>query len=90
MGTPVVSRLSIEAETWAADKTTAVPAGHADRAATEMTAQTAAERLPAARTQAAATCPVTPPATSIGSTVVPLAQPVGQAPPARPKRSAVT
>ncbi|NEA77390.1 ISKra4 family transposase, partial [Streptomyces sp. SID13588] len=47
---------SREAETWAADKLTAILAGHADRAATEMTAQAAAEQLPAARREAVTTC----------------------------------
>jgi hypothetical protein len=47
---------SREAETWAADKLTAILAGHADRAATEMTAQAAAEQLPAARREAVITC----------------------------------
>ncbi|AZP14776.1 ISKra4 family transposase [Streptomyces aquilus] len=50
---PVGSR---EAETWAADKLTAILAGHADRAATEMTAQAAAEQLPATRCDAVTTC----------------------------------
>ncbi|MCI3245722.1 ISKra4 family transposase [Streptomyces spinosisporus] len=50
---PVGSR---EAETWAADKLTAILAGHADRAATEMTVQAAAERLPATRREAVTTC----------------------------------
>ncbi|MDQ1022798.1 hypothetical protein QF035_010760 [Streptomyces umbrinus] len=44
------------AETWATDKLTAILAGHAERAATEMTAQAAAERLPAARREAVTTC----------------------------------
>ena len=47
---------SREAETWAADKLTAILAGHADRAATEMTAQAAAEQLPATRREAVTTC----------------------------------
>ncbi|WP_369383164.1 ISKra4 family transposase [Streptomyces sp. cg36] len=47
---------SREAETWAADKLTAVLAGHADRAAAEMTAQAASEQLPAARREQVATC----------------------------------
>ncbi|WP_055496018.1 ISKra4 family transposase [Streptomyces sp. TP-A0356] len=47
---------SREAETWAADKLTAILAGHADRAASEMTAQAAAEQLPAARLEAVTTC----------------------------------
>ncbi|KEF04807.1 MULTISPECIES: ISKra4-like element ISSri1 family transposase [Streptomyces] len=47
---------SREAETWAADKLTAILAGHADRAATEMAAQAAAEQLPAARREAVTTC----------------------------------
>jgi len=47
---------SREAEPWAADKLTAILAGHADRAATEMTAQAAAEQLPAARREAVHTC----------------------------------
>lgn len=50
---PVGSR---EAETWAADKLTAILSGHADRAATEMTVQAAAERLPATRREAVTTC----------------------------------
>ncbi|MFJ8028715.1 ISKra4 family transposase [Streptomyces sp. NPDC096311] len=50
---PVGSR---EAETWAADKLTAILAGHADRAAAEMTVQAAAERLPATRRAAVTTC----------------------------------
>ncbi|MCX5192285.1 ISKra4 family transposase [Streptomyces sp. NBC_00268] len=50
---PVGSR---EAETWAADKLTAILAGYTDRAAAEMTAQAEAERLPAARREAVATC----------------------------------
>ncbi len=50
---PVGSR---EAETWAADKLTAILAGHADRAATEMAVQSAAERLPATRREAVTTC----------------------------------
>ncbi|MEU1600648.1 ISKra4 family transposase [Streptomyces sp. NPDC005708] len=44
------------AETWVADKLTAILAGHADRAATEMSAQAAAERLPPARSEAVTTC----------------------------------
>lgn len=47
---------SEEAETWVADKLTAILAGHADRAATEMTAQAAVEQLPAARREAVTTC----------------------------------
>jgi hypothetical protein len=47
---------SREAETWAADKLTAILAGHADRAAHEMTAQAAAEQLPAARREQVTTC----------------------------------
>ncbi|WP_406482635.1 ISKra4 family transposase [Streptomyces sp. NBC_01615] len=47
---------SREAETWAADKLTAILAGHAERAATEMSAQAAAEQLPAARREAVTTC----------------------------------
>ncbi|MFF4353819.1 ISKra4 family transposase [Streptomyces sp. NPDC001530] len=47
---------SREAETWAADKLTAILAGHADCAATEMAAQAAAEQLPAARHDAVTTC----------------------------------
>ncbi|MGW2818901.1 ISKra4 family transposase [Streptomyces sp. NPDC001415] len=50
---PVGSR---EAETWAADKLTAILAGHADRAATEMIAQATAEQLPATRRDAVTTC----------------------------------
>ncbi|MEU1276390.1 ISKra4 family transposase [Streptomyces sp. NPDC005799] len=50
---PVGSR---EAETWAADKLTAILAGHAERAAAEMTVQAAAEQLPATRRQAVTTC----------------------------------
>jgi hypothetical protein len=47
---------SREAETWAADKLTAVLAGHAERAAIEMTEQAEAEQLPAARREAVTTC----------------------------------
>ncbi|MGX1915767.1 ISKra4 family transposase [Streptomyces phaeochromogenes] len=47
---------SREAETWAADKLTAILARHADRAAVEMTAQATAEQLPAARREAVTTC----------------------------------
>ncbi|MFJ7967092.1 ISKra4 family transposase [Streptomyces sp. NPDC096324] len=47
---------SREAETWAADKLTAILAGHTDRAATEMTAQATAEQLPATRREAVTTC----------------------------------
>lgn len=47
---------SREAETWTADKLTAILAGHADRAATEMTAQAAAEQLPTARREQVTTC----------------------------------
>ncbi|MEU2624941.1 ISKra4 family transposase [Streptomyces sp. NPDC007157] len=50
---PVGSR---EAETWAADKLTAILAGQAGRAATEMTAQAAAEQLSATRRDAVTTC----------------------------------
>jgi hypothetical protein len=50
---PVGSR---EAETWAAEKLTAILAGHAKRAAAEMTVQAAAEQLPATRRDAVATC----------------------------------
>ncbi|MFJ8929945.1 ISKra4 family transposase [Streptomyces sp. NPDC102364] len=50
---PVGSR---EAETWAADKLTAILAGHVARAAAEMTGQAEAERLPAARREAVAAC----------------------------------
>lgn len=50
---PVRSR---EAETWAADKLTAILAGHAGRAAQEMTAQAEAEQLSATRRDAVATC----------------------------------
>ncbi|GHC90248.1 hypothetical protein GCM10010349_78450 [Streptomyces flavofungini] len=50
---PVGSR---EAETWAADKLTEILAGHAERAANEMTTQAAAEQLPAARRDAVTTC----------------------------------
>uniref|UniRef100_UPI00037BA862 ISKra4 family transposase n=1 Tax=Streptomyces hokutonensis TaxID=1306990 RepID=UPI00037BA862 len=50
---PVGSRA---AETWAADKLTAILAGHADRAATEMTAQAETEQLPATRREAVLTC----------------------------------
>lgn len=38
---------SRKAEAWAADKLTTILAGHADRPATEMTAQATAEQLPA-------------------------------------------
>lgn len=48
---PVGSRV---AETWAADKLTAILAGHGDRAATEMSAQ--AEHLSATRREAVTTC----------------------------------
>ncbi|WP_406465051.1 ISKra4 family transposase [Streptomyces sp. NBC_01622] len=47
---------SREAETWAADKLTAILAGHADRAAAEMNLQAAAEHLSAARREAVTTC----------------------------------
>ncbi|MFD4630296.1 ISKra4 family transposase [Streptomyces sp. NPDC058284] len=47
---------SREAETWAADKLTAILAGHAERAAAEMTAQAAAEQLSAAGHAAVTTC----------------------------------
>ncbi|MBM7168096.1 ISKra4 family transposase [Streptomyces sp. G44] len=47
---------SREAETWAADKLTAILAGHAERAATEMTVQATAEQLPATRRDAILTC----------------------------------
>ncbi|MFI0243178.1 ISKra4 family transposase [Streptomyces sp. NPDC016845] len=47
---------SREAETWAADKLTAILAGDAQRAATEMTVQAAAAHLPATRRDAVATC----------------------------------
>jgi hypothetical protein len=50
---PVGSR---EAETWAADKLTAILAGAAERAAAEMTAQAAAERLPVPHRDAVTTC----------------------------------
>ncbi|MGW0537857.1 ISKra4 family transposase [Streptomyces sp. NPDC003032] len=50
---PVGSR---EAETWAADKLTAILAGYADRAAAEMTAQATDEHLPAARRDAVTAC----------------------------------
>lgn len=50
---PVGSR---EAETWAADKLTAILAGHAGRAAAEMNVQAEAEGLPAARREAVTTC----------------------------------
>lgn len=44
------------AETWAATHLTAILAGHADRAAAAMSAQAAAEQLPAARRAQVATC----------------------------------
>jgi hypothetical protein len=47
---------SREAETWATDRLTAILAAHADRAATEMSAQAAAEQLPASRREAVTTC----------------------------------
>ncbi|MFI0242822.1 ISKra4 family transposase [Streptomyces sp. NPDC016845] len=47
---------SREAETWAADKLTAILAGQAERAAAEMSAQATAAQLPAARREAATTC----------------------------------
>ncbi|RPF39273.1 hypothetical protein EDD92_9510 [Streptomyces sp. TLI_185] len=47
---------SREAETWAADKLTAILAGHTERAATDVTAQAAAEQPPAARRDAVTTC----------------------------------
>jgi hypothetical protein len=47
---------SREAETWAADKLTAILAGHADRAATEMITQATAEQLPVARREAVTAC----------------------------------
>ncbi|MEV5607299.1 ISKra4 family transposase [Streptomyces sp. NPDC052225] len=50
---PVGSR---QAETWAADKLTAILAGQAGRAAAEMTAQATAEQLPATRRDAVTTC----------------------------------
>lgn len=50
---PVGSR---EAETWAANKLTAILAGQAGRAAAEMTAQATAEQLPATRRDAVTTC----------------------------------
>ncbi|MFG2369360.1 ISKra4 family transposase [Streptomyces mirabilis] len=50
---PVGSR---EAETWAANKLTAILAGQASRAAAEMTAQATAEQLPATRRDAVTTC----------------------------------
>ncbi|GAA1376273.1 hypothetical protein GCM10009612_74250 [Streptomyces beijiangensis] len=50
---PVGSR---ETETWAADKLTAVLAGHAERAATEMAARAAVEQISAARREAVTTC----------------------------------
>ncbi|MFJ8827716.1 ISKra4 family transposase [Streptomyces sp. NPDC102467] len=50
---PVGSR---EAETWAADKLTAILAGQAGRAAQDMTAQAAAEQLSRTRRDAVTTC----------------------------------
>ncbi|MEV6044131.1 ISKra4 family transposase [Streptomyces xanthochromogenes] len=47
---------SLEAETWAADKLTAILAGQAGRAACEMTAQATAEQLPATRRDAVTAC----------------------------------
>ncbi|MGW4518034.1 ISKra4 family transposase [Streptomyces sp. NPDC004393] len=44
------------AETWVADKLTAILVGEADRAAMEMSAQAAAEHLPPARREAVAAC----------------------------------
>jgi hypothetical protein len=45
-----------EAETWAADRLTAILAGHAARTATEITAQAEREHLPAARREAVDAC----------------------------------
>jgi len=78
------------AETWAADELTAILAGHAECAATEMTAQVAAERLPAARRGAVTTCPATSPATSIGFTTTPPSRPAGRSPTALSKAPVVT
>ncbi|MFE9610960.1 ISKra4 family transposase [Streptomyces sp. NPDC006012] len=45
-----------EAEAWAADRLTAILAGHAARTATEMTAEAEREHLPAARREAVDAC----------------------------------